>query len=122
MAEDLAAQRNFAKWVPGLRTYYFIAPIVLCYLLIAVWPETVDPNTTPIAWKPSGALVFFGTVPVAPESRLLLIVILAGALGSFVHGATSLTTYLGNRTLVRSWTWWYWLRPLIGDGPVGNCA
>src|SRR5207248_5213807 len=48
------------------------------------------------------------------ETRLILLVMLAGAIGSYVHAASSLVDYLGNRTLVSSWVWWYLLRPFIG--------
>ena len=48
------------------------------------------------------------------ETRLLLLVMLAGAIGSFVYAASSLVDYLGNRTFISSWVWWYLLRPFIG--------
>lgn len=48
------------------------------------------------------------------DERLLLLVIIAGMLGAFVHGATSLADYLGNNAFNRSWTWFYLLRPAIG--------
>ena len=43
-----------------------------------------------------------------------MLVMLAGALGSYVHTTTSFVTYVGNKSLVDSWTWWYLLRPFIG--------
>lgn len=48
------------------------------------------------------------------DERLLLLVIVAGILGAFVHGATSLADYIGNNNFNRSWTWFYVLRPAIG--------
>lgn len=48
------------------------------------------------------------------EVRLLLIVLLAGALGSYVHATTSFVDYVGNRKLTSSWVWWYLLRPFVG--------
>lgn len=48
------------------------------------------------------------------EEGLLLLVIVAGAMGSYVHAATSFSTYVGNRRQRRSWVWWYMLRPFIG--------
>ncbi len=48
------------------------------------------------------------------DERLLLLVIVAGMLGSFVHGATSLADYIGNNRFSRRWTWFYLLRPVIG--------
>jgi hypothetical protein len=48
------------------------------------------------------------------EVRLLLIALLAGALGSYIHAATSFADYVGNRKLSGNWVWWYLLRPFIG--------
>jgi hypothetical protein len=48
------------------------------------------------------------------EVRLILLVLLAGAIGSYVHAASSFVDYLGNRTIISSWVWWYLLRPFIG--------
>jgi len=53
-------------------------------------------------------------VPTSFDERLILLVIVAGMLGSFVHGATSLADYLGNNNFDRNWTWFYVLRPAIG--------
>jgi hypothetical protein len=46
--------------------------------------------------------------------RTLLLVALAGALGAYVHLATSFADYAGNERLVGSWAWWYVLRPCVG--------
>lgn len=48
------------------------------------------------------------------EVRLLLIALLAGALGSYIHAATSFADFVGNRKLSGNWVWWYLLRPFIG--------
>jgi hypothetical protein len=50
------------------------------------------------------------------ELDLLWLVLLAGALGSFLHTAQSYSDYVGNRTLKSSWAWWYSFRPFIGAG------
>jgi hypothetical protein len=59
---------------------------------------------------------FFGKIrfDMSLEVRFLVIAVLGGALGSYVHAATSFVDYLGNRKFVKSWTWWYLLRPFIG--------
>jgi hypothetical protein len=48
---------------------------------------------------------FFGLIKplIYAETRLLLIVMLAGALGSLMHGLRSLYWYTGNRQMVWSW-------------------
>lgn len=61
------------------------------------------------------AFTLFGLVFQPPlETRLILLVLLVGAIGSYVHAASSFVDYLGNRTMVSSWIWWYLLRPFIG--------
>ena len=54
------------------------------------------------------------TAQITPETRLILIVLLAGALGSYIHAIKSLADFLGNRTLIASWFWWYITRPFLG--------
>jgi len=58
--------------------------------------------------------IFAWTFQPTLETRLLLLVMLVGAIGSYVHAASSFVDYLGNRTLISSWVWWYLLRPFIG--------
>jgi hypothetical protein len=50
----------------------------------------------------------------ADERVLFLLVLLAGALGSFVHTTRSFVDFMGNRRLRASWTWWYVLQPFTG--------
>src|SRR5439155_5478863 len=50
------------------------------------------------------------------EDRLLLIVLLAGAFGSLVHGLRSFVWYVGNRLAVWSWSAYYFALPFIGAG------
>ncbi len=49
-----------------------------------------------------------------PEKQLLILVILTGALGASLHGATSLSEYIGNKTFSNQWVTWYLLRPFVG--------
>ncbi len=64
----------------------------------------------------SAVVVLWSEVDVAKPSdlHLVLIVMLVGAVGSYVHAATSFASYLGNRRLGKSWLWWYLLRPFVG--------
>ena len=50
------------------------------------------------------------------EDRLLLIVLLAGALGSLIHGLRSFVFYVGSRRAVWSWSAYYMALPFIGAG------
>ena len=51
---------------------------------------------------------------ITEETRLLLLVLLAGALGSYIHALKSLADFIGNRTLTASWAWFYVSRPFLG--------
>ncbi len=55
---------------------------------------------------------------ITREGQLLLLVIFAGALGSYLHSVMSLADFIGNRTLTASWFWWYITRPFLG-GAMG---
>jgi hypothetical protein len=48
------------------------------------------------------------------ETRLLLLVMLSGALGSLMHSLRSLYWYTGNRMMVWSWVAFYLLLPVTG--------
>ncbi len=79
--------------------YIVALNISLIALLVRVWP---------VALTTAGAAVW------SPEGRFLIIAAAAGALGSYIHLATSFVHYAGNRNLLQSWGWWYFLRPSIG--------
>ena len=51
---------------------------------------------------------------VTREMQLLLLAIVAGALGSYVHAIRSLTAYIGNQQAVASWFWFYITKPFLG--------
>lgn len=59
--------------------------------------------------------VFGRQIEIWDEVRLLLIVILAGALGSLVHTVRSVFWYVGNRFLKWSWLAKYVLQPFAGS-------
>lgn len=84
--------------------------LLLVYLLLLLWPSGFSADAgTPICPILARAC-FFVTV----EVRLLMIVMVAGALGSFIHTATSFGDFVGNNKLSSHWMWWYILRPFIG--------
>jgi IPT/TIG domain-containing protein len=96
-----------------LAIYYVVMPFLLIYLLFKIFP--------PYPWYPADyrllQMVFL--IPklniwTTLEERLILLVTVAGALGSYIHSATSYSDYRGNRQFGPSWLLWYLLRPLIG--------
>jgi len=115
-------QANFQQQLDRARrilaTYYLLLPFVLVYFLFKIFPPQPWP-TDPVApdlLVPTTIYFFRGLIPVVTslEERLLLLVIVAGALGSYIHSATSYVDYRGNRQFNPSWTLWYLARPLVG--------
>jgi hypothetical protein len=53
---------------------------------------------------------------MSEDQRLMLAVMVTGAMGSYVHVATSFSDFMGSRHFRASWAWWYGLRPAIGTG------
>jgi hypothetical protein len=99
------------RWVLAFGCYLIILNLALLYLLIKLWPGVV-----PLKDDYSSVRLLPGLpeVKIWKETRFLLIVTLSGALGSYIHLATSFADYLGNRQFMKSWAWWYILRPFIG--------
>lgn len=65
-------------------------------------------------YDPQCTLIFRKYLVVWWEARLLLLVLLAGAIGSMLHAVRSLVAYVGNRNFVNSWLPFYYLSPVSG--------
>lgn len=95
----------------GLGIYLLGISAVIVYALISLWHHPGEPAND--IW--TGTASFLRpNWKIGHEIRLILLVVFSGALGSCIHVATSFATYVGNRSLVDSWYWWYFLRPVIG--------
>jgi hypothetical protein len=95
------------------------------YVLVAVAPAmsllSTAGSTTAASSSPATripALVIFGVTWAhpAPDSLYLIIVVAAAAIGAAIHALTSLSTFVGNRSFVATWTWWYVIRVPVGTG------
>lgn len=51
---------------------------------------------------------------ISRDIDLVFLVLLAGALGSFLHSARSFADFVGNKRMAGSWAWWYLLHPFTG--------
>ena len=99
------------KWLLGI--YLLLITIITICLIYKVWPQIDTAVTDSKTWINTVSLWKL-TFTISDDLRLILLVILTGALGSCVHAATSFSSYVGNRNLKLSWAWWYILRPFIG--------
>lgn len=55
-----------------------------------------------------------GSFPVDNDHALLLLVLIMGAIGSWLHAASSFLDFVGNRNFITSWITWYLMRPILG--------
>jgi hypothetical protein len=92
-----------------------LAGLLLLSAALEVWPAVED-ATPGAANNPEAVALVWGAVDLSltKQTALIVLVLVMGALGGFVHAATSFASYAGNRTLKVSWMWWYALRLLIG--------
>ncbi len=115
---------------------------VLMYLLLAIWPQPEpklgkasdstamkgaqqywDCDSSMVArWSidstvrdPKCVTIAGGRFVLWDEQRLLLLVMLGGALGALLHALRSIAQYIGNRKLKESWLIMYGLLPFTGS-------
>ncbi|HSO13061.1 MAG TPA: hypothetical protein VLT51_11850 [Anaerolineales bacterium] len=112
VAEEQATQQDVV-WpqITLVTAYYISLGFLLAGNLVSIWPESLG-SSTPASER---VTFFFQTLLVSNEVRLILIVTMAGALGSLVHGFRSLFWYVGNHAYVKSWTLMYLLLPFVGS-------
>ena len=87
--------------------------LVLAVALVSLWPQSYPKFPPAGAVGDPGVQCLIGWCP-GPDTRLLVMVMVAGALGSFVHVAKSFGDFVGNDRFMASWIWWYLLKPCIG--------
>lgn len=92
-----------AVWV--MAAVYLLTASLLFYLLASLWPSD-QANVR-------SATLFYWTVTISSEVRIMWLVVITSALGSYVHTVTSFTLYAGNQNLYEKWLAWYVLRPAI---------
>jgi hypothetical protein len=94
-----------------------VVGFLLLYSVVVVWPAMTAAAAVPAtgAAATSTTIDWLGlSYTPSPDSAQLLVVILLGAIGSFLHAAVSFGDYVGNRRLGASWVWWYLLRLFVG--------
>jgi hypothetical protein len=111
--EEIIRRPRLKQALTILGVFYVILPLILIYLLFKIFP----PNPWfPTDWRHVQMVFFVDRLNIwtTLEERLILLVVVAGALGSYIHSATSYADFRGNRKFEPSWLMWYILRPFIG--------
>jgi hypothetical protein len=98
------------RWFLGV--YLAAVALLLIYLFGKLWPSELGNGER--ANQPIEFLFGWVEVLTSAETRMLVLVLCAGALGAMVHAVQSFTDFHGNQCLARSWIPWYVLRPFIG--------
>lgn len=104
----LAAEKRRERM---LGVYLLILPILFTCLLVAIWPSPFTPQGKSV---PEIRSLWNFTDQV--EVRLLMIVLVSGALGSAVSAARTYANFHGLGRYEPSWTWWYLMKVPIGMG------
>lgn len=109
------AQETREFWLAFLLVIYMlVVGIGAAALIVVNFPMEMNGKFT-FSSDAQGNIYFFPFGMLrSPEQCFLLLALLAGITGSFLHGAQSLSSYLGNKAFRASWTVWYFLRPWIG--------
>jgi IPT/TIG domain len=96
-----------------LGLYFFGLAVLIFYLLVATWPVQNTDARDPGVFA-AFSIFNHGPYSLPSDIRLFLTVIAAGAVGSLIHTLTSFADFVGNRSLSRSWIWWFILRTPVG--------
>jgi hypothetical protein len=100
-----------------LGTVFLAIGVALIAAIVELWPavrSTTAPKAPPNTTQSVHFLFGLFTIHVTADTSLLVLVIVAAAIGAYVHAATSFADFVGNRRFIASWTWWYALRLFIG--------
>ena len=87
--------------------YLLIIPVILVFFVIDFWPVKNSAN----AWLSTTLIL---NLNISFHLRMLLLILMSGALGSYIHVATSFSYHIAKRDFEPHWYWWYWMRLPIG--------
>jgi hypothetical protein len=88
------------------------AAVLTLYGLWRFWPA---PSPATGAAPAAAKFSYFGwQLSLTRDQQFFVVVALAGAVGAILHGLRSLSIYIGERYLFRSWIAYYVLLPLVG--------
>jgi len=113
--EELTMPNVDKFWISVLTFYLVLLGIIFFWGLIAFFPCEIVSDPATSTCSQSVGFMLWNFPMVTSEMRMIILVFVAGALGSLVHGFRSLFWYVGNRAFVRSWILMYFLLPFVGS-------
>ena len=120
MADDNSAPSTPAPVKPVVAERLVALALVLYLMAVGLGAsqclfQTFPASAAKVADSTAVSCTVLGlTFGTTADRVLLFAAMLAGIVGSFLHAAQSLATYVGNDDFKMSWTAWYVLRPWIG--------
>ncbi|MEK6752948.1 MAG: hypothetical protein AABZ00_11870 [Chloroflexota bacterium] len=111
--DDMSSFRANWGWITALTIYFIAFGILSLWAILAFFPCEIAVDKAANCPKIVGFMLW--EFKVSDEARMILLVMMAGILGSLVHGFRSLFWYVGNRAFARSWILMYFLLPFIGS-------
>jgi hypothetical protein len=91
------------RWTVALGLYQLILGGTLIYLLYELWPDSDKSNLV-------------SSRRLHEEGRLILLALVCGGIGGFLHGIRSYSIFIGNQGLGKNWVWWYIMKAPQGGG------
>ncbi len=92
-----------------LAVYLVVLAVALAWAIVQLWPPLDGTSTASVTTR-----LWFWTFSASPETHLVLLLIMAGALGTQAHVLRSFSWYLGSQKLKYSWLMRYFLMPFGG--------
>lgn len=119
MCKNIACSNCVPKLCSALAlAYLLLLGIATPLAMIRFWPLEVLPANADVVERQH---IVLGCLSISRpvnstelDVRLLLVVGLAGTMGSLLHALGSFADYVGESKLKTSWLLWYFLRPVVG--------
>lgn len=112
--DDLSNYRKNWGWITALTVYFVAFGILSMWAILAFFPCAITADNAASACPKTVGFMLWD-FKVSDEMRMIVLVMMAGSLGSLVHGFRSLFWYVGNHAFSRSWILMYILLPFIGS-------
>ena len=114
---DIENKEQWKKTVAIMVSVYTVAILSIgLYTFTSIWPS----NSADLATNQTMTVTLRGTgvsFQLGPETQLLLVMIIAGAIGACVFSLFAIAHHLGaQKDFDVQWQAWYYLRPFVGAG------